>query len=116
MNILAICDLDMMFTYIYVGIPGSTHDAKVLSLAMEGDPNFSHPSDGKYYLGDSGYALRRGFLCPYRGDRYHLDRFCNQPQERNYREMFNRRHSSLRYVIERTFGVWKGKWQVIRME
>ena len=28
--------------------------------------------------------------------------------------MFNKRHSSLRYVIERTFGVWKGKFAIIR--
>ncbi|CAN7120493.1 unnamed protein product [Brassica rapa subsp. narinosa] len=28
--------------------------------------------------------------------------------------MFNKRHSSLRSVIERTFGVWKEKWRVLR--
>ncbi|KAL0755641.1 hypothetical protein Bca101_093309 [Brassica carinata] len=56
MNILAICNLDMLFTYVYVGIPGSAHDSKVLSLAIEDDTNFLHPPDRKYYLGDSGYT------------------------------------------------------------
>ena len=28
--------------------------------------------------------------------------------------MFNKRHSSLRSVIEMTFGVWKEKWRVLR--
>lgn len=85
MNILVICNLDMLFTYVYVGIPGSAHDAKVLSLAIEDDTNFPHPPDGKYYLGDSGYTLCRGFLCSYREERYHLNRFQNQAEERNYR-------------------------------
>ena len=74
----------MLFTYVYVGIPGSAHDSKVLSLAIEDDTNFLHPPDRKYYLGDSGYTLRRGYLCPYRGERYHLNRFQNQAEERNY--------------------------------
>ncbi|XP_013716251.2 uncharacterized protein LOC106419958 [Brassica napus] len=49
MNILGICNLDMLFTYAYVGVPGSAHDAKVLALAME-DPIFPHPPLGKYFL------------------------------------------------------------------
>ena len=32
------------------------------------DTNFPHPSDGKYYLGDSEYALHRRYLCLYRGN------------------------------------------------
>ncbi|KAG7537124.1 Ubiquitin-like domain superfamily [Arabidopsis suecica] len=114
MNILAVSNFDMLFTYIYVGIPGSAHDAKVLSLAMEGDPNFPHPPTGKYYLVDSGYALRRGYLGPYRQTRYHQNQFQNQAPPSNYKEKFNRRHSSLRCVIERTFGVWKGKWRIMQ--
>ncbi|XP_048593384.1 uncharacterized protein LOC125576904 [Brassica napus] len=70
MNILGICNLDMLFTYAYVLVPGSAHDAKVLALAME-DPIFPHPPLGKYYLVDSGYALCRGYLAPYRQSRYH---------------------------------------------
>ncbi|KAK4429139.1 hypothetical protein Salat_1214100 [Sesamum alatum] len=31
----------------------------------------------------------------------------------NYRETFNHRHSSLRSAIERSFGIWKEKWQMI---
>lgn len=104
-NIHAVSNFDMLFTYIYVGVPSSAHDAKVLSLAMEYDPNFSHPPTGKYYLVDSGYALRRGYLGPYRQTRYHQNQFQTQALPSNYKEKFNRRHSSLRCVIERTFGV-----------
>ena len=31
-----------------------------------------------------------------------------------YKEMFNKRHSSRRSVIERIFGVWKETWRVLR--
>jgi hypothetical protein len=34
-------------------------------------PNFL----GKFYLVDDGYAVRPGFLLPYRGTRYHLREF-----------------------------------------
>ena len=30
------------------------------------------------------------------------------------KEVFNQAHSSLRSVIERTFGVWKKKWKILK--
>jgi len=45
---------------------GSTHDARVLSAAISDDPLFHVPPDSKYYLVDSGYANKRGYLAPYR--------------------------------------------------
>ena len=40
---------------------------------------------------DSKYPMRKGFLAP-----------------------FNYLHSSFRSVIERTFGVWKSKWKILK--
>ena len=34
----------------------------------------------------------------------------------NMRELFNRKHSGLRSVIERTFGVWKAKWRILDLK
>ncbi|KAK8918549.1 hypothetical protein KSP39_PZI005122 [Platanthera zijinensis] len=31
-----------------------------------------------------------------------------------FKEIFNQAHSSLRSVIERSFGVWKNKWRILR--
>lgn len=45
--------------------------------------------------------------------RYHLELFNRGGPPTNSRELFNRRHSSLRSVIERTFGVWKAKWRIL---
>ncbi|KAL0400050.1 UNVERIFIED_CONTAM: hypothetical protein Sradi_2348300 [Sesamum radiatum] len=48
-NILAICDFDMNFTYVYAGWEGNTADARVLDHAISQDPTFSFLSIGEYY-------------------------------------------------------------------
>ncbi|XP_048622891.1 uncharacterized protein LOC111200757 isoform X2 [Brassica napus] len=113
MNVLAICNFDMKFIYAYVGVPGRAHDTKVLTYCARNEPFFPHPPNGKYYLVDAGYPTRTGYLGPYRRVRYHLDQFNRGGPPTNTREVFNRRHSSLRSVIERTFGVWKAKWRIL---
>ena len=54
------------------------------------------------------------FLAPYKGDRYHLSEFCSSGLLRNSQETFNFTHSSLRSVIEHTFGVWKARWKILQ--
>ncbi|KAL0285737.1 UNVERIFIED_CONTAM: putative ribonuclease H protein [Sesamum calycinum] len=39
-NVLAICDFDMNFTYVYAGWEGSAADARVLNHAVSQDPKF----------------------------------------------------------------------------
>ncbi|CAN1339081.1 hypothetical protein LINPERPRIM_LOCUS38324, partial [Linum perenne] len=68
---------------------------------------------GSYYLCDAGYANCEGFLTPFRGQRYHLKEWGNnQPQTAE--EYYNMKHSSARNVIERTFGVLKMQWAILR--
>ncbi|EFH53789.1 predicted protein [Arabidopsis lyrata subsp. lyrata] len=43
LNIVAICDLNMIFKYAWLGAAGSTHDSLVLQYAMDGDPIFPKP-------------------------------------------------------------------------
>ncbi|CAN7019497.1 unnamed protein product [Brassica rapa subsp. trilocularis] len=95
LNVLGVCDHDMLFTYCFVGMAGSTHDSRVLDTAMRDDPLFPKPPGEKYYLVDSGYANRRGYLAPYRkerkeGTRYHLQDFINCEPPRNSKEMWNK--------------------------
>ena len=58
--------------------------------------------------------MRKRFLAPYKGERYHIPEF--QPYEVLHcpKERFNYLYSSLCSVIERTFGVWKNKWKILR--
>lgn len=55
-------------------------------------------------------------MAPYRGTRYHLKEFdgeSNQPQ--TPKELFNHRHSSLRNVIERMFGMLKARFSILKV-
>ncbi|KAL0366162.1 UNVERIFIED_CONTAM: hypothetical protein Sradi_3506300 [Sesamum radiatum] len=48
-NVLAICDFDMNFTYVYAGWEGSAADARVLDHAVSQDPTFPFPPIGMAY-------------------------------------------------------------------
>ncbi|XP_051206926.1 protein ALP1-like [Lolium perenne] len=111
-NVLATVDFDMRFTYVLVGWEGSTHDASILanSLSM---PVGLQIHDGKFYLGDVGYASLPGILPPFRKTRYHLNEFSAKHRPLNVRELFNLRHSSLRVTIERAFAALKNKFKVL---
>ncbi|XP_052109247.1 uncharacterized protein LOC107461353 [Arachis duranensis] len=70
---------------------------------------------GCYYLVDAGYTNGRGFLSPYRNVRYHVNEWVQghrAPQNRL--ELFNKKHSSARNVIERCFGLLKKRWAILR--
>ncbi|XP_073133806.1 uncharacterized protein [Henckelia pumila] len=75
--------------------------------------NFPMPPRGKYYLVDAGYPNILGFLAPYKGQKYHIPDFQRASSYNNHREVFNHLHSSLRGTIERTFGVWKKRFQIM---
>lgn len=77
-NVLAACKFNLQFVYVLPGWEGSAHDARVLQHALEN--NFIVP-ENKYYLADAGYGLRKGFLTPYRGVRYHLREQANAAQK-----------------------------------
>lgn len=110
-NVLGIANFDTTFSYALFGWEGSAHDSRVLDDARNrGLPVI----ENKFYLGDAGYALSKTVLTPYRGVRYHLNEFAghgNAPT--NFKELFNLRHSSLRNVVERTFGIIKRRFPIL---
>ena len=69
-------------------------------------------SIGCYYLVDAGYKNYEGFLAPCWGQRYDLQEWTNPPTTKE--ELFNMKHSSARNVIERTFGLLKICWSILR--
>ncbi|KAL5578857.1 hypothetical protein UlMin_011299 [Ulmus minor] len=115
-NMLAICSFDMLFTYVVTGWEGAVHDSRVLTTQLE-DPTsgFPHPPPGKYYLVDSGYSNKPGFLAPFRNVPYHLrDARRRAGGINGPTELFNYRHASLRNCIERCFGVLKARFPILR--
>jgi hypothetical protein len=102
----------MQFMYILAGWEGSAHDSRVLSDAQASQGLLT--PKGKYWLGDAGYGNSEFVMAPYRGVRYHLKEVRQADQRPgNAKELFNLRHSSLRNVIERIFGVLKRQWQIL---
>ena len=85
---MAICEFNMLFTYIWNEATRSCHDTAVLTMAKESDSEFPMPPLNKYYLVDSGYPNKQGFLAPYRSSRnravrYHMSQFNYGPPPRN---------------------------------
>ncbi|XP_016456643.2 uncharacterized protein LOC107780604 [Nicotiana tabacum] len=121
-NILVVVDFNMCFTFAWAGWEGAAHDNCIFCETLHRpELNFSHPSGDKYYLVDAGYSHIKGYMAPYKGDnvRYHLAEFrrgkTRQLRAPNGRkEMFNYLHSSCRNIVERTFGVWKARWFILR--
>ena len=110
-NVLGVCNFDLTFSYMLTGWEVSAHDGRVLNDA-KGKGLRIFP--GKYYLGDAGYGLTRYCLTPYRGVRYHLKEWARGNESpQNKEELFNLRHSSLRNVIERIFGVLKNRFPLL---
>ncbi|PPD90763.1 hypothetical protein GOBAR_DD12308 [Gossypium barbadense] len=93
---------------------GNAHDSRILSDALSRPGGLRIP-EGKYYLADAGYGIRNGYITPYRGVRYHLKEFRVQGPK-NAKELFNLRHSSLRIMVERVFGILKKRFRELDAE
>ncbi|XP_057550978.1 protein ALP1-like [Amaranthus tricolor] len=114
MNVLGVCSPEMEFIYVLPGWEGSAHDGRILRDAIS-RPNGLKVPKGCYYLCDGGYTNGEGFLAPYRGHLYHLREWNNGPrQPQTAEEYFNLRHAKARNVIERCFGLLKGRWGILR--
>ncbi|KAJ0509196.1 putative harbinger transposase-derived nuclease domain-containing protein [Helianthus annuus] len=121
-NIMAACDFNMCFTFAWAGWEGTAHDTRIFLEALrKPEVKFPRPTGDKYYVVDVGYPNTRGYLAPYKGNdvRYHIPDFrrgqtAAQRAPKGLKETFNYYHSSLRNVIERTFGVWKARWAILK--
>ena len=110
-----IVDSNLKFLHASVGYPGSIHDSRVLRLSgiydqAESEQILSAPirdlggtNIRPLIVGDSAYPLSSWLIKPYQ-DRGHLPR-----DERK----FNVKLSALRSVVERAFGMLKGRWRIV---
>lgn len=80
--------------------PGSTHDARIWDNSRV-SAQFEEGLHNGLLVGDSGYALSRYLMIPVLRPRI-------QGEIR-----YNRAHVRTRNIIERTFGVWKKRFQIL---
>ncbi|KAB0804394.1 hypothetical protein PPYR_01364 [Photinus pyralis] len=102
-----ICNDKLIFTDVYIGMPGRLHDARIFRNSpiynrLVNNPALLTPQ--QHLLGDAAYPLLDNLLKPYR-DNGHL----TEVQIR-----FNEVMSSIRSMIERCFGLLKGKWRRLK--
>nr|XP_043630380.1 uncharacterized protein LOC122601704 [Erigeron canadensis] len=112
-NVLAICDFNMIFTFVWAGWEGIAHDSRILTeVVFNPASGFPFPPPNKYYLCDDAYANTRGFLAPFRNTRYWLADF-KRRRALTKEEKFNHAHAQLRNVIERSYGVLKNRFPIL---
>ena len=103
------------FIEAVAGFPGSAHDARVLrnsniyQEAEQGNilqaPRIDIDGNdiGPYLVGDSAYPLTPWLIKPF-------PEGTNDPDEKT----FNKELSRARVVVERAFGILKGRWRVLQ--
>lgn len=110
LQLQVICDMDMQFTDVFCGYPGSVHDARVFRNSLffqdaEANPDNLFPRN-THVLGDSAYPLKRWVLTPFR-DNGRLTR---------RQKRYNFVHSSTRMVVERSLGLLKGRFRKLKTQ
>lgn len=105
----------LLFQHVAVGYPGRIHNGRVLRLSgifdlAENEEILSAPTrmvNGgmlrSMLVGDSAYPLKKWLIKPF-SNRGRLS-----PQKRR----FNEKLRAMRSVIERAFGLLKGRWRLL---
>nr|XP_023878540.1 protein ALP1-like [Quercus suber] len=108
-NVLCVCDMDMQFTFVHGGWEGSANDSRVFKEAISDRKHgFSWPP--------TGLPIGTSFLPPHKSTRYHAQEFKSSGRRiTSKKELYNYRHSSLRMVIERSFGVLKARFPILNL-
>ncbi|KAA0032858.1 retrotransposon protein [Cucumis melo var. makuwa] len=99
-NVLGVCDTKGDFVYVLAGWEGSAADSRILRDAISLE---------------NGLQVPKGVSRPVQRPAVPFARVAgaaNAPT--NAKEYFNMKHSSARNVIERAFGVLKGRWAILR--
>ncbi|XP_066589340.1 putative nuclease HARBI1 [Prorops nasuta] len=104
LQLQAVCNENLEFIHVYCGEVGSVHDMRVFRLSniidMYSDENFVENS---HLLRDAAYEIQKFVMVPFK-DNGHL----SQQQIK-----FNTILSSSRMIIERSFGLLKGRFRSI---
>jgi hypothetical protein len=107
-----VVDLKKMFTSIYVGLPGSVNDQRILRRSglwhevmdrglLSADSGYQDEIP-PYVLGDKGYPLLNWIMVPFKDD----GQPCSLAET-----YYNKRHRRDRSIVENAFGLLKENWR-----
>ncbi|XP_060801919.1 putative nuclease HARBI1 [Amyelois transitella] len=104
LNVLILCDADLMIMSVDPSYPGATHDSKIwenhpLKGLME---RLYEEEEDIYFLGDSGYPLRATLMTP-------IENALPGSPEAHYTSL----HVSGRCCVERCIGVLKARFRCL---
>lgn len=116
-NLLAICDAHKSFIYVDIGSFGQQTDGGILFNSSFGkrldmkkmnfpEPDFLPHTNVRFpyfVIADSAFPLKENLLTPYSGDHLNLT---------DVESNFNQEQTSVRKIIENTFGILVRRWQV----
>ncbi|KAM7312642.1 putative nuclease HARBI1 isoform X1 [Ixodes scapularis] len=106
LNVMVVCDARCRVMCIDPCYPGSVHDSFAWRFSWLRD-NFEQGrliDDGRFLLGDSGYALEPWLITPVPG--VHTTSTASG--------RFNKAHSSMRSVVERCIGLLKSRFRCLQ--
>ncbi|XP_059291007.1 uncharacterized protein LOC132044523 [Lycium ferocissimum] len=110
-NVLGVCDRNLNFTYVLPGWEGSAADGRVLRDAVVRRNGLKAII---IYVTED-IQMEMVFTSPYRGYRYWLrDWQGDNPPPQCREQLFNMKHARTCNIIERAFGVLKGRWGILR--
>ena len=104
LQLQAVCNYNMLFTHVFLGYPGSCHDARVLRNSDLWTSGSNMCRNVYHIIADAAYPIRGWLLTPFR-DNGHL----TQNQKR-----YNQYLSSNRVVIDRAFALLKGRFRRLK--
>ena len=104
LNVQAMCDANLHFTYFGVIGPGRTNDSRAFNRCLELRKWLENTPDEYWIVGDNAYTLSNTLLIPFSGASKH----------RIYNRSYNFYLSQLRIRIEMAFGRLTTKWRIFR--
>lgn len=99
------CDQKKLIRHLFVGYPGSVHDAKVFAASDIGRRPRYFFSEGQYIIGDSAYAKSVNLVVPFKRRHGQLTQI---------QKSFNKHISSYRVTVEHCIGLLKGRFQSLK--
>ncbi len=104
----AVCDEHLMFTHIFAGFCGGSHDSYVLQNSQL---YLDHSLDIKKWFSEPEYHLVGD--CAYPLMSYLLKPFPKKEGMSKRKKLYNKSLSGCRHTIERAFGLLKNKWKIL---